>query len=123
LEAGLGFAVKTGKGEFTGRDAVLRKQDQGLQRMMMQFQLQDPEPLLFHNEAILRDGQIVGPVTSGNYGHALGGAIGMGYVPCPGESAEQVMASTFEIEVAGVRHKARASLTPLYDPKAERVRM
>jgi 4-methylaminobutanoate oxidase (formaldehyde-forming) len=123
LEAGLGFAVKTAKGEFIGRDAVMRKQDQGLARMMLQFQLEDPEPLLFHNEAIVRDGKIVGPVTSGNYGHALGGAIGMGYVPCPGESPEQVLASSYEIEVAGARHKARASLTPLYDPKAERVRM
>ena len=123
LEAGLGFAVKPAKGEFIGRDAVLRKQDQGLARMMVQFQLENPEPLLFHNEALLRDGKIVGPVTSGNYGHALGGAIGMGYVPCAGETADEVLASTYEIEVAGVRHKARASLTPLYDPKAERVRM
>jgi 4-methylaminobutanoate oxidase (formaldehyde-forming) len=123
LEAGLGFAVKPAKGEFIGRDAVLRKQDQGLARMMLQFQLENPEPLLFHNEALLRDGKIVGPVTSGNYGHALGGAIGMGYVPCAGETVEDVMASSYEIDVAGVRHKARASLTPLYDPKAERVRM
>ena len=123
LEAGLGFAVKTAKPDFIGRDAVLRKQDQGLGRMMLQFQLEDPAPLLFHNEAILRDGKIVGPVTSGNYGHALGGAIGMGYVPCADQTAEDVLASRYEIDVAGVRHKARASLTPLYDPKAERVRM
>ena len=123
LEAGLGFAVKTAKPDFIGRDAVLRKQDQGLGRMMLQFQLEDPAPLLFHNEAILRDGKIVGPVTSGNYGHALGGAIGMGYVPCADQTAEDVLASRYEIDVAGVRHKARASLTPLYDHKAERVRM
>ena len=71
----------------------------------------------------MRDGKIVGPVTSGNYGHFLGGAIGMGYVPCEGESEEQVLASTYEIEVAGVRHKALASLAPMYDPKSERVRM
>jgi glycine cleavage system aminomethyltransferase T len=62
-------------------------------------------------------------VTSGNYGHALGGAIGMGYVPCPGETAEDVLSSTYEIEVAGQRHAAKASLAPLYDPKSERVRM
>ncbi len=44
----------------------------------------------------------------------------MGYVPCEGEKAEQVLASTYEIEYAGVRHKASASLKPMYDPKAER---
>jgi 4-methylaminobutanoate oxidase (formaldehyde-forming) len=123
LEAGLGFAVKTAKGDFLGRDAVLRKKEAGLERRMVQFRLKDPEPLVFHNEAILRDGKIVGTVTSGNYGHFLGGAIAMGYVPCAGESEADVLASTYEIEIAGERYAAEASLKPLYDPKSERVRM
>ncbi|MCM2475776.1 FAD-dependent oxidoreductase [Rhizobium sp. CG5] len=122
LEAGLGFAVKTAKGDFIGRDAVLAKQEAGLDRRLVQFRLTDPEPLLFHNEAVVRDGKIVGTVTSGNYGHHLGGAIGLGYVPCAGESEADVLSSTYEIEIAGVRVKAEASLTPMYDPRAERVR-
>ncbi len=72
LEAGLGFAVKTGKGEFIGREAVLRKREAGLERRMVQFKLSDPAPMLYHNEAIVRDGRIVGPITSGNYGHLPG---------------------------------------------------
>ncbi|MEK1926400.1 MAG: aminomethyltransferase family protein, partial [Rhizobium giardinii] len=123
LEAGLGFAVRTQKGEFIGRDAVLRKQDKGLSRRLVQFRLTDPDPLLFHNEAVVRDGKIVGTVTSGNYGHHLGGAIGLGYVPCIGESEADVLGSAFEIEIAGTRVKAEASLAPMYDPKAERVRV
>ncbi|TPK70627.1 FAD-dependent oxidoreductase [Mesorhizobium sp. B2-4-15] len=123
LEAGLGFAVKTAKGDFIGRDAVLKKKEAGLARRLVQFRLKDPQPLLFHNEAILRDGKIVGPVTSGNYGHHLGGAIGLGYVPCQGESEADVLASTYEIEIAGERFAAEASLKPMYDPKAERVKM
>jgi 4-methylaminobutanoate oxidase (formaldehyde-forming) len=123
LEAGLGFAVKTDKGDFIGRDAVLRKKEAGLDRRLVQFRLSDPEPLLFHNEAIVRDGMIVGTITSGNYGHHLGAAIGLGYVPSRGESAQQVLGSRYEIEIAGMRVKAEASLRPMYDPKAERVRM
>ncbi|MHA6684362.1 GcvT family protein [Mesorhizobium sp. A556] len=123
LEAGLGFAVKTGKGDFIGRDAVLRKKEAGLDRRMVQFRLTDPEPLLFHNEALLRDGKIVGSVTSGNYGHHLGGAIGMAYVPCKGESEADILGSSYEIEIAGERFKAEASLKPMYDPKSERVRV
>ncbi len=123
LEAGLSFAVKTGKGEFIGRDAVLRRQEDGLSRRLVQFKLEDPAPLLFHNEAIVRDGEIVSIITSGNYGHHLGSAIGLGYVPCKGQSAADVLASTYEIEIAGERHKALASLKPLYDPAAKRVRM
>jgi 4-methylaminobutanoate oxidase (formaldehyde-forming) len=128
LEAGLGFAVKLDKrasrfGEFIGREAVLRKRTEGLKRRMLQFRLKDPEPLLYHNEPILRDGRVVGVVTSGNYGHYLGAAIGMGYVPCAGESAEQVLASAYEIEIAGRRVPAEASLKPMYDPEAGRVRL
>lgn len=123
LEAGLGFAVKTAKPAFLGREAVLRRKDAGLARRLVQFQVTDPEVMLFHNEAVVRDGQIVGPVTSAAYGHFLGGSIGLGYVPCAGESAEQVLASTYEIEVAGRRVAAVASLAPMYDPKSERVRM
>jgi len=123
LEAGLGFAVKTDKGEFIGRDAVLEKRESGLQTRFVQFQLNDPEPLLYHNEAIVRDGEIVGYLSSGNYGHYLGSAIGLGYVPCEGEKPDEVLGSTYEIEIAGKRSPAMASLKPLYDPKSERIRM
>jgi len=123
LEAGLGFAVKTGKGAFLGRDAVLRKREAGLQRRMVQFLLQEPALMAYHNEPICRDGRIVGTVTSGNYGHYLGGSVAMGYVPCAGETAEEMLASTYEIDIAGRRVAATPSLSPLYDPKSHRVKL
>ena len=122
LEAGLGFAVKTAKPDFIGRDSVLRKKDAGLDKRLMQFKLTDPEPLLYHNEPILRDGEIIGYVSSGAYGHHLGGAMGMGYVPCKSQTADQLLASSYEIDVAGTRVKAEASLKPMYDPTAARVK-
>jgi len=123
LEAGLGFAVKTDKPAFIGRDAVLRKRETGLERRLVQFRLSDPEPMLYHNEPVLRDGEIVGYLSSGAYGHHLGGAMGLGYVPCKGESAAEVLASSYEIDVAGTRLRAEASLRPMYDPKSERVKV
>ncbi|WP_187393847.1 FAD-dependent oxidoreductase [Oceaniovalibus sp. ACAM 378] len=122
LEAGLGFAVKTAKPDFIGRDAVLRKKDAGLDRRLVQFRLTDAEPLLYHNEPVLRDGQVVGFLTSGAYGHHLGAAMGLGYLPCSGETAAQVLASCYEIDVAGVRVRAEASLKPMYDPTGERAK-
>jgi len=128
LEAGLGFAVKTEKrpgrfGDFIGREAVLSKRQAGLSRRLLQFRLREPEPLLYHNEPVIRDGEIVGYLTSGNYGHHLGAAIGLGYVPVrDGEDASGMLGSAYEIEVAGTRVAAEASLKPLYDPKAERMR-
>jgi len=122
LEAGLGFAVSKTKPDFIGRDAVERKREEGLRHRMVQFRLSDPEPMLYHNEPILRDGQIVGYLSSGNYGHHLGAAIGLGYVPCEGETAAEVLASGYEIDVAGTRVTAEASLKPMYDPTSERMR-
>ncbi len=124
LEAGLGFAVDMDKGPFIGREAVLARRALGVSRRLMQFRLTDPEPLLFHNEPILRDGRIVGQISSGAYGHALGAAIGLGYVPCtaPGESAAEMLASGYQIEVAGRLIAAEASLSPLYDPRSLRVK-
>ena len=124
LEAGLGFAVALDKGDFIGRDAVLRKKEEGLRRRLLQFRLADPEPLLYHNEPILRDGTIAGHLTSGNYGHFLGAAIGLGYVAGePGEGADDIATSTWQIEVAGRRVAAAASLEAMHDPRARRVRM
>jgi len=123
LEAGLGFAVKTDKPDFIGRDAVLKKRETGLENRLVQFKLTDPEPLLYHNEMIIRNDEPVGYLSSGGYGHHLGAAIGMGYVPCKGETPAEMLDSSYEIEIAGTRVKAEASLKPFYDPKSERTKL
>jgi glycine cleavage system T protein len=128
LEAGLGFAVKTEKargafGDFIGRDAVLATRARGLERRLVQFKLADPQPLLYHAEPILKNGEVFGYLTSGAYGHTLGAAVGLGYVPCgAGGHAEELLAQQYEIEVAGTRVAATASLKPLYDPTGARIR-
>jgi 4-methylaminobutanoate oxidase (formaldehyde-forming) len=123
MEAGLGFAVKKDKPDYLGRDAVLDKQEQGLNMRLLQFKLTDSEPLLYHAEPVLRDGEIVSYLTSGSYGHHLGAAMGMGYVPCKDEKLADVLASTYEIDVAGTRVKAEVSSKPFYDPTSERVKV
>ncbi len=126
IEAGLSFALKLDKpGGFVGRDALVAEKEAGTPaRRLLQFILEDPEPLLFGEEPIVLDGNPVGYLRSGNYGHTLGGAMGMGYVEHPdGVSRDLVESAGFEIQVAGERVPARASLRPLYDPRAERVRM
>ncbi|MEP3348152.1 MAG: FAD-dependent oxidoreductase [Litoreibacter sp.] len=123
MEAGLGFAVKKNKAGFIGREAVLDKAEKGLNMRLLQFKLIEPEPLLYHAEPVLRNGEIVGYLTSGSYGHHLGAAMGMGYVPCHGEKLADVLVSTYEIDVAGTRVRAEVSSKPFYDPKSERVKV
>jgi 4-methylaminobutanoate oxidase (formaldehyde-forming) len=122
VEAGLEFAVRFGKdGGFIGRDALLEQKEVGVSRRLVQFRLADPEPLLYHNEPIWRGNELVGHITSGAYGHSLGACIGLGYVAVePG--TEGIPDGSFEVEVAGVRVPAEASLRPFYDPGSQRIR-
>ena len=86
--------------------------------------LEDPDPCCT-NEAIYRDGVVIGYLTSGNYGHHLGGAIGLGYVKCSvvGETAEAQLNSHYQIDVAGKLFDADVSLRSFYDPKALQVKL
>lgn len=125
FEAGLGFAVKLDKpGGFIGRDALVVKHKAGVpSRRLVQFLLNDPEPLLYHGEVICRDGVAVGTIRAGAFGHTLGASVGLGYVEANGPvSRDYISSGAWEIEIAAQRHEARASLRPLYDPKGERVR-
>ncbi|UWQ20583.1 FAD-dependent oxidoreductase [Jannaschia sp. W003] len=121
VEAGLAFACRK-SGDYVGANAVAAKRESGPARRLLQFRLRDPEPELHHAEPILRDGEMVGHLTSGGYGHALGAAVGLGYVPCAGEKVADLVASQWEIEIAGTRVAAEASLRPMYDPTGERMR-
>ena len=124
LEAGLGFAVKFDKeGGFIGRDALVKQKEAGISKRLLQFKLLAPEPLLYHNEPIWRGDEIVGRISSGAYGHSLDACIGLGYVDVEQGSAASTHADgRFEIEVAGDRIPAEASLRPLYDPDNKRIR-
>ena len=124
LEAGLRFAVAFDKGvEFIGRDALLRQRERGLEKRMGIFVLEDPEPLLLGDEPIYRDGVIVGRTTSGNYGHALGSSVAMGYLENEdGATPGWIRSGSYEIEVATERVSAKVSLSPPYDPKSDRIK-
>ena len=112
LEAGLGFCVAwEKKGGFIGREALLRQRDEGIRQRLVQFVLEEADPLLYHDEPILREGHHVGRITSGMYGHSLGGAVGLGYVDLGGPvSAAEILSAQYQIDVAG-RRVGRASLT------------
>jgi 4-methylaminobutanoate oxidase (formaldehyde-forming) len=125
LEAGLGFAVDLDKpGGFLGREAVLAKKAAGpLTRRLVQVLVTDPAPMLFHAEVVRRDGRPAGYVRAASYGHTLGGAVGLAMVDA-GEPLDQawIDAGTWEVDIAGVRYPAAASLRPMYDPKNARIK-
>jgi 4-methylaminobutanoate oxidase (formaldehyde-forming) len=125
LEAGLSWGVAFDKpGGFIGHDALVAQREAGVVRRLVQFRLDDPEPLLYHDEPVFRDGTLVGRITSGMYGHTVGGALGMAYVGCePDTPRAQVLEGSFDVDVNGVRIPATASYRPFYDPDSLQLRL
>ncbi len=126
LEAGVGFVCDMKKTErFNGYDAIAKiKEKTGpLTKRLVQFKLQNPDTMLYHHEPIMRDGEIIGYLTSGNYGHTLGASVGLGYVHHPdGVSVDYIKSGEFSIDVGGEIIPAEASLRAMYDPKGEKMR-
>ena len=122
LEAGLGFAVKLGKSDFLGREALLRQKEEGLNRRLAVFTLDDPAPLIYHDEPIYRNGEIVSANTHGAYGHMLGRSLGMGWLEKEGIDDDWILAGKYEIDVEGELVPAKVHLSPPHDPKGERLK-
>lgn len=122
-EAGLGWAVKMKKNvDFKGREAVAAQRAQGVKKKMATF-VADPDVVLSGRETIYRNGERVGWLSSAGFGHTIGKSIGMGYIRnSEGVTADYVTAGGYELEVATVRVPCSVTLTPLYDPKMERVK-
>lgn len=115
--ASLDFTVAMNKpGGFIGRDALVGKEHpQGRRQVFVR--LDDPEPLLLHDESVMLDGKVVGHVTSGAYGHTVGGAVGLAYV-----LADVPHGDGFIVDCAGKLVPATISDVPFYDPTNERLR-
>ena len=125
LEVGLGYFVDFSKpGGFIGRDALMRRKEEGLKYRMVQFLLEDPEPLLHFGEVIYRNGKQVGHIMAGSYGHTLGASVGVGPVEDHGQTVtvDYINNGSYEIDIAGNRYPAKASLRPMYDPNLKKVR-
>ena len=122
--AGLGWAVKMKSGApFQGRDALVQAAGLPLPRLLAGFTVDDPEIVLLGRETIYRNGLRVGWLSSGGYGYSIGKAIGYGYVRnSDGVDPTFVRSGDYQLEIAGERRQATVSLSPFYDPKAERIR-
>ena len=125
FEAGLGFAVDLKKSSnFIGRTAVERLKAAGQPwRRLVQVQLRQAEPLLFHAEVVWRNGLRVGYVRAGSYGWTLGSAVGLAMVQAGGPLNQAWLdEGDWQVEIGGERHPALVSLRPLYDPANAKIR-
>jgi glycine cleavage system aminomethyltransferase T/glycine/D-amino acid oxidase-like deaminating enzyme len=117
-EAGLDFAVKLDKGDFIGREALIRIQEQGISRQLCCLTLDDPNSVVMGKEPILDDDRVLGYVTSATCGYSIGRGIAYGYLP----QAYAVEGTKVEIEYFGNRYCATVAQEPLYDPNGSKLR-
>jgi glycine cleavage system T protein (aminomethyltransferase) len=115
LEAGLGWVVKPGKGEFIGRTAIEGVRAAGLRRRLVGFEMVE-RAVARHGYPILHDGAAVGVVTSGSYGPSVDKYIGIGFVP----AALAAVGSAIAVEVRGRGQAARVVKTPFHPPRVKR---
>jgi 4-methylaminobutanoate oxidase (formaldehyde-forming) len=114
-EAGLGFCVALGKGDFLGREALAKIKADGPRQRLCLFALTRDKPV-YGAEAILHEGRVLGVTTSAGYGHTLGKYLAYGYVP-----AEDSRHADYEIESFGDRIPAQRLEKPPYDPERKRI--
>jgi glycine cleavage system aminomethyltransferase T len=126
VEAGLTFTCKLDTEiPFLGREAVERAKAEGARRRLVSFSVDDPEPMMWGGELVLRGGVPAGQVVSAAWGETVGSCVGLASVWDPGGArvdAGWVKEGRYEVDIGGARHPVTASLRPLFDPGNERVR-
>jgi 4-methylaminobutanoate oxidase (formaldehyde-forming) len=126
LEAGMSFVCAWDKpGGFRGRDALLAQRERGVRRRLVAFVLDDPEPLLWGGEVVLRDGQPLTYLTSGSYGHTLGAGVGLGYVARDRDEAIDrawIEGGRYEVDTGSGRYAATPHVRAPVDPDGLRLR-
>jgi glycine cleavage system aminomethyltransferase T len=117
-EAGTGFAVRMRKGAFVGRDALRKVRAQGPERKLCCMTLDDPDAVVMGKEPILDGDEVLGYVTSANYGHSIGRGIVYGYLPMshtqPGTGVDVIY--------FGERLQATVAREPLHDPSGSKMK-
>lgn len=112
LEAGLGFAVDLSKERFVGREALLAQKAAGLKWKLCGLRLDQPLPPLRAHYRVIKNGEVVGELTSGGLSPTLNAPIGMGYLPAefakPGEAVE--------VDIRGKAHPGRVVKRPFIQP-------
>ncbi|MGH7345320.1 MAG: GcvT family protein [Candidatus Rokuibacteriota bacterium] len=121
-EAGLGFCVRLQKGDFVGREPLLRIKAAGLSRKLCTITLTAPMPDdcdLYGGEAVYADGRVVARLRSAGWGYTVAKHIGFVYLP----TALSATGTALQVEAFGARFTAEVAPDVLYDPAGIRLRL
>jgi dimethylglycine dehydrogenase len=113
LEAGLERFVAFDKGDFVGRDSLLRQRDEGIRRTLACLTVETADADPHGNEPVRADGTPIGYVAAGGYGHVVEQSIALAYLPV--EHAEP--GTRLTVDILGEPRPAVVVPQPIYDPE------
>ena len=120
LAAGLGFAVRLGKGDFIGRQALVEIKEHGLDHKLCTLTIgADEYQAIYGGEAVISDGAVMGRLRSSGYGHTLKRNIAYTYLPMELTTPGMPLA----VEIFGQAVPAEVTADVLYDPEGARLRV
>jgi dimethylglycine oxidase len=118
FEAGLGFAVRMGKGDFVGRAALEGRGEATATRRLACLVLDDSTAVVMGKEPVFDEGRSIGYVTSAAFGYSVGRSIAYAWLPSPAAAVGTRLA----ISYFGEKLPATVTAEPLFDPGMERLR-
>jgi dimethylglycine dehydrogenase len=118
IEAGLERFVAFDKGEFVGREALLRQRRDGVRKRLATLEVDAADADAWGNEAVWAGDRVVGITTSGGYGHWLGRSLAVAYV----DAGVAEPGTHLTVEILGARRPAVVAREPLFDPENHRPR-
>jgi len=119
FEAGLGFAVKLDKGDFIGKDVLVKQKKEGLKQKLVCMVLDDSRYIVLGKEPVWAShDKIIGWVAAGGYGYSVAKSIAYAYLPVEFTP----IGTRLEVELFGERIGAEVVKEPLWDPKGERIK-
>jgi len=119
FEAGLGRFVALGKTDFIGKAAAAREQVEGPKRQRVTFVVDADDADAIGDEAVWKDGKVVGWITSGGYCHHVDCSYATGYVAS--DALADSENARWQLEILGEMRDARLQHEPLLDPQGTRM--
>ena len=118
VESGMDAFINWKK-DFVGKEATEAFRTEGVKQKLVTMTIDVDGIDVSNDEAILKDGEAVGYVSSGGYGHRAGRSMAMGYVT----SENAVPGTTLQVEILGEMYEAEVLGAPIYDPNGANMRL
>lgn len=113
IQLGVGWTIRFDKEGFVGREALLKQKEEGIETQLEGFVVEGSRDIMKPDSDILRDGRVVGKVTSANYGYRVDRSLVRGWI----RTSEREEGGTYQVKDGEKEYTLRLVKVPFYDPE------